>query len=143
MLRQRSGHIVNTASAAGLLATPMMAPYGAAKHAVVGLSRSLRAEAADHGVRVSVVCPGFIRTNIFEASRYVGYDRDQLLKRLPFRMIEADSAARRILNGVKRNRALIAFPLYARIFVRLQGLWPGLSEALALRVARQFRKART
>jgi NAD(P)-dependent dehydrogenase (short-subunit alcohol dehydrogenase family) len=143
MLRQRSGHIVNTASAAGLLAVPMMAPYAAAKHAVVGLSRALRAEAADHGIRVSVVCPGFIRTNIFDASRYVGLGRDDLLLRLPFRMIEVDEAVRRILRGVQRNQALISFPFYARFFSRLQVLFPRLCELLALKSVRDVRRARS
>jgi NAD(P)-dependent dehydrogenase (short-subunit alcohol dehydrogenase family) len=64
MARQGYGHIVNTASAAGLLPHLLNAPYSTAKHAVVGLSRSLRLEGADLGVKVSVVCPGFVRTNI-------------------------------------------------------------------------------
>ena len=58
MVRQGFGHIVNTSSAAGLLPTPLSAPYCTAKYAVVGLSLSLRAEGADLGVKVSVVCPG-------------------------------------------------------------------------------------
>ncbi len=62
MLRQGHGHIVNTASLAGLMPGPSLAPYAAAKHAVVGLSLSLRAEGASRGVRVSAVCPGFIDT---------------------------------------------------------------------------------
>ena len=62
MIRQGSGHIVNTASVAGLVPSPGFAAYGASKHAVVGLSTSLRAEAAEYGVKVSAVCPGFVRT---------------------------------------------------------------------------------
>jgi NADP-dependent 3-hydroxy acid dehydrogenase YdfG len=52
MIRQRSGHIVNTASTAGLTTTVGQASYTAAKHAVVALSRSMRVEAERHGVRV-------------------------------------------------------------------------------------------
>ncbi len=62
MLAQRSGHIVNTASLAGLVPGPMLAPYAAAKHAVVGLTLSLRAESAGRGVRFSAICPGFVDT---------------------------------------------------------------------------------
>ena len=58
MVRQGSGHIVNTASAAGLLPSPANIAYAATKHAVVGLSLTLRAEAVHHGVGVSVICPG-------------------------------------------------------------------------------------
>src|SRR5580693_1197639 len=66
MIRQGRGHIVNTASLAGLLPSPMLTPYGMTKHGVVGLSESLRMEGADHGVRVSVVCPGVIDTPLLD-----------------------------------------------------------------------------
>jgi NAD(P)-dependent dehydrogenase (short-subunit alcohol dehydrogenase family) len=71
LLAQGEGHIVNTASVAGLLAAPWMAPYNASKHAVVGVSESLHHELAALGsaVGVSVLCPGFVRTQIAEASR--------------------------------------------------------------------------
>jgi NADP-dependent 3-hydroxy acid dehydrogenase YdfG len=62
MIEQRSGHIVNTASLAGLLVSPGSASYTASKHAVVALSKALRLEAERHGVRVSVLCPGAVRT---------------------------------------------------------------------------------
>jgi NAD(P)-dependent dehydrogenase (short-subunit alcohol dehydrogenase family) len=67
MLRQRFGHIVNTASLAGLLPFPLGVPYAMTKHAVVGLSVSLRCEAKTYGVRVSAVCPGVIDTPILDA----------------------------------------------------------------------------
>lgn len=55
---QRSGHIVNVASVAGLLPIPDLAVYVATKHAVVGFSASLRAEAGRFSARVTTVCPG-------------------------------------------------------------------------------------
>jgi NADP-dependent 3-hydroxy acid dehydrogenase YdfG len=58
MIRQRCGHIVNTASMAALITTVGQAGYTATKHAVVGLSKALRVEAEHHGVQVSVLCPG-------------------------------------------------------------------------------------
>jgi NAD(P)-dependent dehydrogenase (short-subunit alcohol dehydrogenase family) len=65
------GHIVNTASMAGLAAFPGAAPYCASKYAVVGLSESLQQELQQAGahVGVSVLCPGFVRTNIFTSQR--------------------------------------------------------------------------
>jgi NAD(P)-dependent dehydrogenase (short-subunit alcohol dehydrogenase family) len=71
LLAQGEGHIVNTASAAGLLAAPWMGAYNASKHAVVGVSETLYHELAALGsaVGVSVLCPGFVRTQIAEASR--------------------------------------------------------------------------
>lgn len=71
MQRQRSGDILNTASLAGLIPAPAMLPYTTTRHAIVGLSTALRAQAASQGVSVSVLCPGFVDTplldRVFEA----------------------------------------------------------------------------
>jgi NAD(P)-dependent dehydrogenase (short-subunit alcohol dehydrogenase family) len=71
LIEQHEGHIVNTASVAGLKALPFMSPYTATKHAVVGVSEALALELAMQGspVKVSVLCPGFIRTRIHESTR--------------------------------------------------------------------------
>ncbi len=66
MMRQGHGHIVNTASGVGLVAPPYVTAYAVTKHAVVGLSTSLRPEAARHGVAVSVLCPGSVETPILD-----------------------------------------------------------------------------
>lgn len=65
MIRRGEGHIVNIASMAGLMPVPHNAVYSCSKHAVVGLSRSLRLELAEHGIGVSVVCPGFVEGGMF------------------------------------------------------------------------------
>jgi NAD(P)-dependent dehydrogenase (short-subunit alcohol dehydrogenase family) len=71
LIAQGEGHIVNTASVAGLLAPPWMSPYNASKHAVVAVSESMRYELAALGSRVgvSVLCPGFVSTRIADADR--------------------------------------------------------------------------
>jgi NAD(P)-dependent dehydrogenase (short-subunit alcohol dehydrogenase family) len=71
LLEQDEGHIVNTASLAGLGGVPGMGPYCATKFAVVGYSESLYLElrARGSGVGVSVLCPGFVRTRIAESAR--------------------------------------------------------------------------
>src|SRR3954447_14933818 len=66
MIDRGQGQIVNVASGAGLVAPPFVAAYAMTKHAVVGLSTALRAEAALHGVRVSVLCPGAVDTPILD-----------------------------------------------------------------------------
>ncbi|MCB1001607.1 MAG: SDR family NAD(P)-dependent oxidoreductase [Acidimicrobiales bacterium] len=63
------GHVVNTASMAGLSAWPGIGPYNATKYAVVGISETLAVELADTRVGVSVLCPGVVNTNIFESQR--------------------------------------------------------------------------
>jgi NAD(P)-dependent dehydrogenase (short-subunit alcohol dehydrogenase family) len=71
MIEQGEGHVVNTASAAGILTGPAMAPYFATKHAVVALSESLHfdLELTGSAVGVSVLCPEWVRTNIADAER--------------------------------------------------------------------------
>jgi short-subunit dehydrogenase len=69
LAEQEAGHFVSTASIAGVTDTPTLPPYGVSKHAVVGLAASMRRELDEHGVGVSVLCPGLIRTRIFESER--------------------------------------------------------------------------
>ena len=142
MAAQGHGHIINIASLAGLTPFPTNAPYSTTKHAVVGLSQSARAEGEDLGVRVSVVCPGFIDSNIYTASEAVNVPREQLLGQIPLRKVPADLAAMRILDGVLRNEAVIVFPAYARIMWWLYRLFPALIAPLGRRMIRDLRKIR-
>ncbi len=64
MLERSSGHIVVITSVAGKLGTPLRSSYAASKHALHGFFDSLRAETWNQGIHVTLVCPGFIRTNI-------------------------------------------------------------------------------
>jgi NAD(P)-dependent dehydrogenase (short-subunit alcohol dehydrogenase family) len=126
MLRQGSGHIVNTASAAGLIGEPGLAPYSVTKSAVVALSTALRAEAEAFGVRVSVVCPGFVDTAIYENAIGIRIDKDEFLKKLPVKLVSAADAARAILRGVQRNQSIVVFPFYARLAWWLMRINPRL-----------------
>jgi NAD(P)-dependent dehydrogenase (short-subunit alcohol dehydrogenase family) len=83
LVDQGLGHVVCTASAAGLSDTPTVGPYGASKHAVVGLAAALRSELAESGVGVSVLCPGLIETRIFESERNRPYGMDDPSKDNP------------------------------------------------------------
>jgi len=81
MVEQGEGHVVNTASMAGLTSVPMMGPYNVTKHGVVTLSETLSVELGLHGspVKVSVLCPGWVNTRIHEADR----NRPAELQRAP------------------------------------------------------------
>ena len=125
MLKQGSGHIVNTASSAGVLPVAKGVAYAATKHGVVGLSTSLRAEAARKGVKVSVVVPGLVDTGIFATAKEInGYDYDRKIEQLPFGKIPASRAASEIIAGVERNRQFITFPRSNRVIVGLNRLLP-------------------
>ncbi len=142
MTRQGHGHIINIASLAGLIPFPTNVPYATSKHAVVGLSLSLRAEGADLGVKVSAVCPGFIQTNIFQATRFVKVDQAKALANMPFTPIPAADAARHILRGIERNSAIIIFPGYARLGWCLHRLAARLLNPLHHKAIRDLRKIR-
>jgi NAD(P)-dependent dehydrogenase (short-subunit alcohol dehydrogenase family) len=132
LVAQKSGRIVNTASGAGLAPRPGMTAYAAAKHGVIGLTVSLRAEAALHGVRVSAFCPGYVATEIQSSSRYVNLDKKKLEEKIPIKPMSAERCAELALEGVLKNRAIIAISAY----VKLDWWLYRLSPALAVRVAR-------
>jgi NAD(P)-dependent dehydrogenase (short-subunit alcohol dehydrogenase family) len=121
MLKQGSGHIVNTASMAGLVPMPMGIPYTATKHAVVGLSLGLRAEAAGRGIKVSVVCPSFVDTPLLTninpdlPETPMSGDAKADIKQAQPKLYTAEKLARDIIRGVEKNHALIVAPASARI----------------------------
>jgi NAD(P)-dependent dehydrogenase (short-subunit alcohol dehydrogenase family) len=136
MIEQGFGHIVNTASMAGWMASPFGTVYCATKHAVVGLSRSLRIEARDYGVRVGVLCPGVIRTAILvDAGRYGRAKIDlpaekQLAMWERLRPMDADRFAAQALVHVARNRSIIVVPAWWRLVWWLNRLSPSLADWL-------------
>lgn len=123
MRQQGHGHIVNTASIAGLMPAPMLTAYAMTKHAVIGLSLSLREEAKVYGVKVSAVCPGIVRTNIVGANdmRRLNLSLDDpfefIRQKARINPISADEAATFILKGVKKNLPEIVFPAHGRFAV--------------------------
>ena len=128
MVEQGCGHIVNTASGAGLFPIPNSLPYVTTKFGVVGLSLSMRAEGADLGVKVSVVCPAMIETPIFEAGSYPNMDREKFLDSLPrFLMNDVKDAVRVILRGVSRNRGIIIDSWHGRLAWRIFRFLPALA----------------
>lgn len=124
MSRQGFGHIVNIGSLAGLIGYPTSIAYSATKAAVVNLSLSLRMEVADRGVQVTVVCPGPIHGD----------------KKHPLKLIGVEEAARRILKGVDRNRAILVFPWHARLLWRLYRLLPSLLFPIGRKMVRDYRR---
>ena len=82
MAAQKHGVIVNTASVAGLVGAPKHAIYAATKHAVVGLTKSAAAEYGKQGIRINAVCPGVIRTAMFERVVQQGLADEQGIRRL-------------------------------------------------------------
>jgi NAD(P)-dependent dehydrogenase (short-subunit alcohol dehydrogenase family) len=136
MLRQGYGHLVNTASMAGLVPSPWVVNYSAAKHAVVGLSLALRVEAAAAGVRVSVLCPGVVRTPILEGGACGKFLQPISPERLAahwrrLRPMDPRKFADKVLPAIARNRAIIIAPAWWKVFWWLHRFSPWLAECLA------------
>jgi NAD(P)-dependent dehydrogenase (short-subunit alcohol dehydrogenase family) len=148
MLDQGNGHIINTASGAGLLAAPFVAAYAMTKHAVVGLSLALRPEGAAHGVRVSVLCPGMVETPILDKDPPADLPERHssaltgraYLETAGMSPITAERLARIALRGVARNRAIIVAPRTLRAGWYLGRLSPNLIDAAGRLTARRVRK---
>ena len=127
MARQGSGHIVNTASfLSGLIPVPGMAVYSATKHAIVGFSLALREEARASGVKVSVVCPSFVRSNIDANSTRILRGRTESQAPPLGTTPEAAALARAIVEGVTRNASIIVMPPFIRPLWWLYRLSPWL-----------------
>jgi NAD(P)-dependent dehydrogenase (short-subunit alcohol dehydrogenase family) len=106
--RQRAGHIVNVASLAGLVHPAGMASYNAVKAAVVALTETAGHELASYGVRASVVCPSYFRTNLMSSLR----GADQALGAVVSSLVEnspltADDIATEVLAGLARGDEMI------------------------------------
>jgi len=146
MIDQGFGHIVNTASLAGLVPSPGTTSYVTTKHAVVGLSHNLRAEAAQLGVRVSVLCPGVIRTPLIEGGRYgrrvegvtSEMTREMWEKQKP---ISPEEFAKKSLDAVARNKGIIVVPAFWKLFWWLFRLSPSLCMKIATKKFRDLGKS--
>jgi NAD(P)-dependent dehydrogenase (short-subunit alcohol dehydrogenase family) len=146
MIAQGFGHIVNTASLAGLTPSPGNVAYATTKHAVVGLSTSLRAEAAHLGLRVSVLCPGFVRTAILEGGGKYGkmlidlspeQHRHLLAMIEKFKPMSPNVFAKKALNSVVKNKAIIIVPAWWNLFWWMNRVFPSMGIRLA---AKSFQK---
>jgi len=125
MVRQGCGHIVNISSFAGLMPVAGQVPYVTSKYGVVGLSNALRVEGSLHGVKVSVVCQGMVKTPLYLTTRTIKLDRDRIIDTLPAAM-PPEKCARFIMGGVERNKAIILVSPVTRFFWILQRLSPEL-----------------
>jgi NAD(P)-dependent dehydrogenase (short-subunit alcohol dehydrogenase family) len=146
MLAQGFGHIVNTASMAGLMSGPGSVAYTMTKHAVVGLSRSLRPEAEQMGIRVSVVCPGVVRTPILDGRGKCGKMLIDIPPEKMRRMWEKlkpmspNLFAKEVLDLVAGNRAIIIVPSWWKVFWWINRLSPSLELFLSKKRFQKFQK---
>ena len=104
MVARKTGHLVVVSSVAGYVGTKRRTAYAATKHAVRGYFDSLRAEVAEHGVGVTIVCPGYVQTEISSSAMLGDGGTSGSTDANIARGIPADQAARAILRGVLRGQ---------------------------------------
>ena len=151
MVARRGGHIVNVASMAGLSPVPLLVPYAATKHAVVGLSTSLRLEAAAYGVRVSVLCPTAIETPILDTKNpsdlpqvsWTPHIRRFLQRIAGTGPYPVERLASDALDAVERNDGVIVIPAFAKVGWFAQRWAPAVVETLISRAVAAERAQRT
>lgn len=144
MIRQHTGHIVNTASLAGVTYTPSLVAYSSTKHAVVALSMGLRAEGAKFGVKVTALCPGFIRTNIYDAAVKNNISTEAVMETIkPLGLLEVDDTVEKMLKGVAKNKALVVLPAYGKIMWYITRFSPALANLLGKPALKRFRQKRS
>lgn len=121
--KQGSGHILNVASAAGLLAAPEMGPYNVTKAGVVALTETLAGELVGTGVGASALCPTFFRTNIHVSARSTDPSQQQQAERLVTRSKwSAEQIAKIALKGIDRGELYIIPQGDGRAFWRAKRL---------------------
>jgi NAD(P)-dependent dehydrogenase (short-subunit alcohol dehydrogenase family) len=117
MVAHGAGHVVNVSSGLGLVAAPEVLGYCTTKFAVTGLSESLRAELAPKGIGVSTICPGFIRTGIFRATRARGAAGeakvDKVAKLVEQRGATPEKVASAIIDAVQGDKGVVPVALEA------------------------------
>jgi NAD(P)-dependent dehydrogenase (short-subunit alcohol dehydrogenase family) len=145
MVRQGHGHIVNTASMAGLAAAGQITSYVMSKHAVVGLSLALRSEAAGRGVGVLAICPTAVETPILDKGAvggFVGRDFYRMGQRSAT-FASPDDLARDTLTAIERNRALLVWPRQARTAWRVARFAPGFMQRMSIVFVERQRSAQS
>ena len=142
MLRQGYGHIVNIASAAGLMAQPTTFAYTMSKHAIVGFTKCLIAEARDFNVDVTLVCPGYVQSNIFTSCELVNVAREDIIALVPFNPMDTAKAAAKVVHGVSKRKQIVVFPFHAKFAWALCRMFPSLSIRMTGPALREFRKVR-
>jgi NAD(P)-dependent dehydrogenase (short-subunit alcohol dehydrogenase family) len=138
MRRQGGGRIVNVASIGGRIAVPHLAPYCASKFALVGLSDAIRSELRRHGIYVTTVFPGLMRTGSIYQAEFKGRHEAEfawfgVMGSAPLISMNAERAARQIVNACRRGAAELVVGIPAKAACMLYALLPETgAETLAL-----------
>ncbi|HJW95785.1 MAG TPA: SDR family oxidoreductase [Thermoanaerobaculia bacterium] len=141
MERQHHGRIVNITSIGGKVSVPHLLPYSGAKFAAVGFSEGLHAEVARHGISVTTVVPGLMRTGSYRHAFFKGdVEREfawfSVASTMPGLTVSCTRAARKVVSAMRRRAAEAVIGVPAKIAMRGNALMPGTSAAILALIAR-------
>jgi NAD(P)-dependent dehydrogenase (short-subunit alcohol dehydrogenase family) len=140
------GHVVNVSSAAGMLGMPLHAAYSASKYGIVGMTDVMYIDLKPHGINVSLVCPGAVRTPIMDSTEVIGSNEESRAKfRTIFDRIAIPSskAAESIVRGIERNRYMIYTNFDIRLLYLLKVNVPFLYRFLMVSAGKYIRRYTT
>jgi short-subunit dehydrogenase len=125
MLKREEGHILNVASALGLIGLARVCAYSTSKFGIVGFTESLRAELARRGIGVSALCPGLVDTRLFTSAKH-GKDYAKNVIPPGWLLTTPERIANHAIRAIRRNKGVVVIQLYARAAVMLKRLAPWL-----------------
>jgi len=130
MIERRGGQLVAISSLLGKFGAPRRTAYSASKHALIGFFDSLRAEVHQYGISVTIICPGYIRTNAsYNALRADGTPHGKMDERIRTG-IPSDVCARKVLRAIKSRKREVYIGGKERWAVYLSRFLPGLFSRL-------------
>jgi NAD(P)-dependent dehydrogenase (short-subunit alcohol dehydrogenase family) len=146
MQRRGEGRIVNVTSIGGVMAVPHLLAYTASKFAAVGFSTGLAAEAARHGIRVTTIVPGLMRTGSFIRAMFKGQREKEMSAfsvsaSLPVLTMDADRAGRRIVDAMETGERFVTLGAPYKLVRLLAAAMPSLTIAASSLVARLLPQA--
>jgi len=104
MINNKSGHIVVMSSLAGKISTPMRSSYCAAKHALHGFFNSLRAEVHDDNIKVTIVCPGYINTDISKNALTGNGEKQNTMDEAQANGLSTEELSKRVLSAIQKQK---------------------------------------
>lgn len=124
LLAKRECHILNVCSVLGLVGLPKVCAYNTSKFGLVGYTESLRAEYGPQGVGVTALCPGLVRTNLFNASMSNGHEKQKNPPR--WTTTTSERVAKAAVRAIRRNRGRVVMEPLARVMHTAKRFVPGL-----------------
>jgi short-subunit dehydrogenase len=138
MLEQPEAHVLNVSSILGLVAHRKACAYHVSKYAMVGFSEALRAEFTRTGLGVTVLCPGFVTTRLFDRGM-VGNSPNAFQPPPPWLCATPERVAAKAIRGIRRNRRMVLVTPLAHVLYYFKRLLPGVLDWLQTRRSRRRR----